>query len=147
MSLPIITVTGNVRKIETKQAGNKNITKVNVSCGQKKKDGTWDNLYITAEFWEKGSDFVSQHFREGSAITVTGKLYTNTYSKSDGTKVYENKFMFPEASFVPKDQEAQPMQQAPQQQGYSQPQQGYQPPAQSAPQVPEIDMDSQDIPF
>lgn len=155
MSLPIITVTGNVRKIETKQTGTgKNITKVSISCGDKKADNTWDNLYINAEFWEKDSDFVSQHFREGSAVTVSGKLYTNVYEKQDGTKVYENKFMFPRASFVPRDQSEQQHQQT-----QAQPQAGqyggqpsntqYAPPEQQNKPEPinEADLDNTYIPF
>lgn len=132
--LPIITVTGNVQRIETKQVGDKNLTSLTVSCGDKNKKGEYDNLYIKAEFWGDASNFVSKYFKDGSAISVSGKLYTNSYTKPDGARVFETKFLFPQASFVPKDKDAQPMQT----------------PSQPAPQpsnIPEIDVNSEDIPF
>ncbi len=141
--LPTITIISNVQKIETRQTqSGKSITTVNVSCGDKNSKGEWENLYIKADFWEKQSDFVSQYFKEGSAIIITGKLVNTNYTKQDGTKVYETKFLFPQASFVPKDKDAQPMQ-APSNDNYSQP-------APSEPQhnqVPIIDIDSDEIPF
>ena len=141
MGLPITTVIGNIQKIETRQTQTgKSVTSINISCGEKNAKGEYDNLYIKASFWEKQSDFVSQYFKEGDAIIVTGKLVTTHYQKQDGTKVYETGFMFPSASFVPKskDQTQPAPQQAPS---------GYQAPAQNAPspQVPEMDMG--EIPF
>lgn len=139
MSLPTITVCGNVQKIETRQTqGGKNVTTVNVSCGDKNSKGEWENLYIKADFWDKQSDFVSKYFKEGSAIIVTGKLVTTNYQKQDGSKVYETKFLFPQASFVPKDKDALPSQ-APSNS-----------PAPSTPQpsnIPEIDINEDEIPF
>ena len=141
MSLPTITVCGNVQKIETRQTqSGKNVTTVNVSCGDKNAKGEWENLYIKADFWDKQSDFVSQYFKEGSAIIVTGKLVTTNYTKQDGSKVYETKFLFPSASFVPKDK-VDPSQ-APSN-NYSQP--APQTPTQS--EVPVIEIDDQSIPF
>ncbi len=140
MGLPIITVCGNVQKIETRQTqGGKNITTVNVSCGDKNSKGEWENLYIKADFWEKQSDFVSQYFKEGSAIIVSGKLVTTNYTKQDGTKVYETKFLFPQASFVPKDKDV-PQSQAPSNDNYSQP-------APSTPSIPVVQIDDGSIPF
>lgn len=148
MSLPIITVIGNIQKIETRQTQTgKSVTSVNVSCGEKNAKGEYDNLYIKADFWEKQSDFVSKYFKEGDTIIVTGKLITTNYTKQDGTKVYETKFQFPQASFVPKPKEPQ----------QSQPQSNYQaPPMQPSPQtptqnqqgsIPSIDLNEEEIPF
>ncbi len=141
--LPTITVIANVQKTDTRQTqSGKSITSVNLSCGEKNAKGEYENLYIKADFWEKNSEFVSKYFKEGSAIIVTGKLVTTNYTKQDGTKVYETKFLFPQASFVPKDKDST------QSNDYSQP-------APSAPKaapqptssVPEIDIDSDQIPF
>ncbi len=148
MGLPIITVCGNVQKIETRQTqGGKNITTVNVSCGDKNSKGEWENLYIKADFWEKQSDFVSQYFKEGSAIIVSGKLVTTNYTKQDGSKVYETKFLFPQASFVPKDKGEQ---RDPQNNFQAAPQGGYQTHP-SAPQptsnIPDVQIDDGNIPF
>lgn len=135
MSLPTLTVCGNVQKIETRQTqSGKNVTTINVSCGEKNIKGDFENLYIKADFWDKQSDFVSKYFKEGSAIIVTGKLVTTNYTKPDGSKVYETKFLFPSASFAPKDKDG--TQQKPQSQ-----------PAPQPSPVPEIDVNSEDIPF
>ena len=144
MALPILTVIGNIQKIETRQTqSGKSVTSVNVSCGEKNAKGEYDNLYIKADFWEKQSNFVSQYFKEGDAIIVTGKLVTTNYAKQDGTKVYETKFQFPNASFVPKSKEPQ---QSQQQSSYSQPQQNAHA-SQTSPQIPVIDVDTDSIPF
>ncbi len=141
MGLPILTVCGNVQKIETRQTqGGKNVTTVNVSCGDKNSKGEWENLYIKADFWDKQSDFVSKYFKEGSAIIVTGKLVTTNYTNQAGVKIYETKFLFPQASFVPKDKDAQPMQQT------QTPSQTVHTQTTNAP-VPEIDINEDEIPF
>lgn len=102
--LPTITVIGTMKRIEIKytQSG-KAVTKFQIECAEKDKKGEWTNLYLSGECWEKSAEFVNQYFRDGSPAIVTGKLFTNVYEKQDGTKVYENKLLFPSVSFVPKD--------------------------------------------
>ena len=143
MSLPTITVIGNVQKIETKQTqSGKSITSMNVSCGEKNAKGEYDNLYIKAEFWEKNSEFVSKYFKEGDAIIVTGKLVTTNYTAQDGKKVYETKFMFPQASFVPKSKDDSAKAEQPEK--YP----SHAPSNTPAPNpVPVIDLDEEIIPF
>ena len=146
MGLPTVTITGNVKFKETKVlSSGKQVTSLVVSCSDKRKDGNYDNLNIKAEFWEQSAKFVDQYFQDGSPISVTGKLVTNTY-ESNGQKRSEIKFMFPQASFIPKDQsQGQPQQpqQAPQQQQAPQSQPTQQPSQQGTP--PSVDPDS--IPF
>ena len=103
--------------------GGKAVTKFQIECAEKNAKGEWTNLYLSGECWEKQAEFVNQYFMDGSPAIVTGKLYTNVYEKSDGSKVYENKLLFPSVSFVPKDKsggqnQAQPQQQT--NQGYNQ---------------------------
>jgi len=158
MALPTLTIIGNIQKLETRrtQTG-KNITSLNLSCGDKNAKGEYDNLYIKAEFWEKQSDFVSQYFKEGDVIIVTGKLVTTNYTKQDGTKVYETKFQFPQASFVPKTKQQDTQTQEDRGYSNSNPQQSTQVPSNggeysyptSQPQggaLPDIDLDTE-IPF
>ena len=101
MSLPTITVIGNLKRIETKftQSG-KQITKFTVECAEKNAKGEWTNLYLDGEVWEKQATFVNQYFNDGSVAIVTGKLYTNVYKKQDGSKVYQNKLLFPNVCFL-----------------------------------------------
>jgi len=159
MSLPTITVIGNMKRIEMKytQSG-KAVTKFQIECAEKNAKGEWTNLYLSGECWEKQAEFVNGYFRDGSPAIVTGKLYTNVYEKQDGTKVYENKLLFPNVSFAPKDKSGNQDQQP--QQSYEQPQQNHtayqsQPQQQQSgygqQQMPEqtqgIDVDEDEIPF
>ncbi len=137
--LPTLTLVANIQKMETRQTQTgKNVTTLNLSAGDKNAKGDWENLYISGSFWEKQSDFVSQYFKEGDAIIITGKLVTTNYTKQDGTKVFETKFHFPQASFVPKSKEPQ------------QPQQEYQAPQPTQnqqPAMPVLDIEESNIPF
>ena len=113
MALPQITVIGSLGKLETKfTLSGKEVTKFQVECSEKNSKGEWENLYLKGEVWEKASEFLNKFFKDGSVAIVTGKLVTNVYEKNDGSKVYENKLLFPSISFVPKDkngdQQAQP---------------------------------------
>jgi single-stranded DNA-binding protein len=119
MALPQIEVTGNVQRIETRTTqGGKTLTEVSISCGDKKKDGTYDNFYITATFWDNSAVFVSNNYHEGSAISVRGELMTTHYEKN-GTKVYKTEMRFPRVVFLPRDRESQ--NNASNAQGYTQP--------------------------
>ena len=137
--LPTITVIGNLSKLETKfTLSGKEVTKFQVECSEKNAKGEWENLYLKGEVWEKASTFLNQYFKDGSVAIVTGKLVTNVYEKQDGSKVYENKLLFPSVSFVPKDK-ADNQGQA---QTKREPQVVYE---QS--NIPKIDIDEDSIPF
>ena len=151
-----MTILGNIQKIETRQTQTgKSITTVNVSAGEKNAKDEYDNLYIKADFWEKQSDFVSQYFKEGDVIAVTGKLVTTNYKNTAGINVYETKFLFPQASFVPKsksDNTSQSNDNSQNNHSYGQPNTSTPPPAQNTPQnqqgaLPTIEIDSDSIPF
>ena len=116
MALPTISVFGVIKRMEYKQtATGKALCKFQIECAEKNAKGEWTNLYLSGETWEKQADFVNSYFRDGSVAIVTGKLYTNVYEKQDGTKVYENKLLFPNVSFPPKERAEQPQAQQEQQ--------------------------------
>jgi single-strand DNA-binding protein len=163
MSLPTVQICGNLKRIETKftQSG-KQVTKFQVECAEKNSKGEYVNLYIAGEVWDNAAAFVNQYFQEGSVAIVTGKLYTNVYENKEGKKVYENKLLFPNVSFAPKDKAGQSnnaqSNQSPQQGNYNgqQQQQSYQANqvpiqyenAQGRPTPPpEIDVDMDTLPF
>ena len=138
MGLPTITVIGNMKRIEFKVLpSGKALCKFQIECADKNSKGEWTNLYLSGECWEKSAEFVNQYFRDGSPAIVTGKLYTNVYEKQDGSKVYENKLLFPNVSFAPKDKSEQ---QAQQPQSYRQPEIVYE-------NIPAIDVSDDRIPF
>jgi len=152
----MISVTGNMKRIELKYTpSGKAVCKFQIECAEKNSKGDWVNLYLSGECWEKSAEFVNQYFRDGSVAIVTGKLYTNVYEKQDGTKVYENKLLFPNVSFAPKDksgdnqQQAQPQQRQAPQVEYQNPQgQQVAPPQRQQPQYPPvIDVDEDSVPF
>ena len=136
--LPTITVIGNLSKLETKfTPSGKEITKFQVECSEKNTKGEWENLYLKGEVWEKASTFLNQYFKDGSVAIVTGKLVTNVYEKQDGSKVYENKLLFPSVSFVPKDKADNQRQVQPKRE----------PKIEYEGKIPEIDIDEDEIPF
>lgn len=136
MSLPQITIVGTIKKTSlTYIPSGKALFKFTVECSEKNAKGEWDNLYLNGELWDKQAEFGNQYFKDGSVAIVTGKLVTKMYEKQDGTKVYENKLLFPNLSFVPKDK----------QDNQSQPKQ--QPKVVYENNVPEIDIDEDSIPF
>ena len=107
MSLPVVTIVGNLSRIESKFIpSGKQVVKFQVECSEKDSKGEWKNLYINGEVWDKAADFFMKYFKDGSVAIVTGKLVTNVYAKQDGTKVYENKFLFPNVSFAPREKES-----------------------------------------
>lgn len=125
MSLPTITAIGNISRMEQKYLPNgKEVTKFQVECSEKNSKGEWENLYLKGEVWEKASQFLNNYFKDGDVVIVTGKLHTHIYEKQGGTKVYENKLLFPNVSFAPKPkQDNQQNQQGYQQGGQVQQQQ------------------------
>ena len=136
--LPTITVIGNLSKLETKfTPSGKEVTKFQVECSEKNTKGEWENLYLKGEVWEKASTFLNQYFKDGSVAIVTGKLVTNVYEKQDGSKVYENKLLFPSVSFVPKDKADNQRQAQPKRE----------PKIEYEGKIPEIDIDEDEIPF
>ena len=141
--LPTITVIGNLKRIELRYVpSGKAVTKFQIECAEKNSKGEWTNLYLTGECWEKSAEFVNQYFKDGSPAIVTGKLYTNVYENQEGKKVYENKLLFPNVSFAPKDKsEANGQSQAPQQR--QEPKVVYE----AQQRIPEINIDEDEIPF
>ena len=93
----------------------KEVTKFTLECSEKNTKGEWDNLYLKGEVWDKASTFLNSYFKNGSVAIITGKLVTNVYEKNDGSKVYENKLLFPSISFTPKDKSDNQESQRPQQ--------------------------------
>lgn len=45
--------------------------------------------FFSFKAWNKTAEFIGKYFKKGDGIEITGKLYTDSYEKSDGTKVSE----------------------------------------------------------
>ena len=116
MALPIIQLVGTLKRTGlTYVPSGKALYKFLLECSEKNTKGEYDNLYISGELWDKQAEFANQYFKDGSVAVVTGKLVTKSYEKNDGTKVYENKLLFPSISFIPKDKSDNQETQRPQQ--------------------------------
>ena len=141
MALPIIQLVGTLKRTGlTYVPSGKALYKFQLECSEKNTKGEYDNLYISGELWDKQAEFAHQYFKDGSVAVVTGKLVTKSYEKNDGTKVYENKLLFPSISFVPKDKSDNQESQTPQQK--KEPRIEYEHTS-----LPEISIDEDSIPF
>lgn len=141
MALPIIQLVGTLKRTGlTYVPSGKALYKFQLECSEKNTKGEYDNLYISGELWDKQAEFANQYFKDGSVAVVTGKLVTKSYEKNDGSKVYENKLLFPSISFVPKDKSDNQESQTPQQK--KEPRIEYEHTS-----LPEISIDEDSIPF
>lgn len=144
MALPIIQIVGTLKRTGlTYVPSGKALYKFQLECSEKNTKGEYDNLYISGELWDKQAEFANQYFKDGSVAVVTGKLVTKSYEKNDGSKVYENKLLFPSIGFVPKDKSDNQEIQRPQQK--QEPRIEYE--KQNTSMYPEIDIDEDEIPF
>ena len=141
MALPIIQLVGTLKRTGlTYLLSGKALYKFQLECSEKNTKGEYDNLYISGELWDKQAEFANQYFKDGSVAVVIGKLVTKSYEKNDGSKVYENKLLFPSISFVPKDKSDNQESQTPQQK--KEPRIEYEHTS-----LPEISIDEDEIPF
>ena len=56
--------------------------------------------FINAQAWGKNAEFIAKYFHKGDPIEITGKLQTDSYEKTDGTKVTDTYIFVTECSFV-----------------------------------------------
>ena len=141
MAVPIIQLVGTLKRTGlTYVPSGKALYKFQLECSEKNTKGEYDNLYISGELWDKQAEFANQYFKDGSVAVVTGKLVTKSQEKNDGSKVYENKLLFPSISFVPKDKSDNQEYQTPQQK--KEPRIEYEHTS-----LPEISIDEDSIPF
>lgn len=102
MALPIVSIFGNINKIELKYLpSGKALCSYKIECSENNSKGEWENLYIDGVSFEKSAEFINQYFKDGDACIATGKLITEVYEK-DGKKVYTIKLKFPQIQFAPK---------------------------------------------
>lgn len=56
--------------------------------------------FINVKAWNKTAEFVSQYFKKGNRIGLTGRIETGSYEKEDGTKVYTTDVVAESVEFV-----------------------------------------------
>lgn len=83
-----------------------------------KKDGEQNADFINCLCFGKSAEFVEKYLRQGTKMTVSGRIQTGSYTNKDGVKVYTTEVVVEEQEFA----ESKSSQQA-----NNQPQQNQQP--------------------
>ena len=147
-----VILAGNIARdpeIRYAQSGSA-ICNTSIATNRKWKDQSGEQkeevMFIDLTFFGRIAEIADQYLHKGSKVLVEGRLKLEQWMAQDGTKrskhvvVVESMKMLDSKESSPRQQENdQPSQPTPRQQEYGQ--------AQPAPSVPEIDVDSEQIPF
>ena len=86
---------------EMKQTNNgTSYVPVRIAIDRRDKDKTAD--FISCRAWGKTAEFISKYFHKGDPIEIIGRLQSESYEKSDGTKVSGMIVIIDNVNFVPK---------------------------------------------
>jgi len=145
------------------------VAKVGIATNRRFKSATGElkdeTMFIDLTFFGRTAEVANQYLRKGSKVLVEGRLILEQWVAQDGTKrsrhsiTVENMQMLDSKSDSQNGADADNYYQQPMQGGYNQPMQGgynqqqvppTQPKPQNVPQepeIPEIDIDEDEIPF
>lgn len=84
-------------ELKTTQSGVQ-VTSFRLAVNRRGKDGETDFISVTA--WRKTAEFITQFFRKGSSICITGSLQTRSWEGQDGQKRTVTEVQADEAFFV-----------------------------------------------
>lgn len=77
-----VTAAGRIGKdAETRKVGTDTVTGFSLSHGEKKKDGTWDNIWLDCSIFGKRGQALEKYLKKGGQVTVVGSL---TKREKDG---------------------------------------------------------------
>ncbi len=95
----VIAISGRlVYEPEVKKTANEVVyLPLRIAVDRHDKNKTTD--FFSCKAWNKTADFIGKYFHKGDAIEIMGKLQTDSYEKSDGTKVTEVYINVSEVSF------------------------------------------------
>ena len=65
-----------------------------------KQEGQPTADFIPVVAWNKTAEFVSNYFKKGNRIALTGRIQTRTYDDKDGKRVYVTEVVADEVEFV-----------------------------------------------
>ncbi len=156
-----IILAGNLtRDVEIKYtSGGTAIATVGIASNRKFKSQTGEQkeevLFVDVTFFGKQAEIVNQYLRKGSRILVDGRLKLDQWTAQDGSK--RSKHSITAESMTMLDTKGTNPQEAQARDTYSQPAPSYNAPSQAAPQaapqqaqasnIPEIDINEDEIPF
>ena len=149
MPLPTVSIFGTINNIELKYSqGGMAICSFSIECSEKNAKGEWENLSLRGSCFEKSAEFVNQWFQNGALCIATGKLITEMYEK-EGKKNYTTKLKFPRIEFPlkAKNTDAADQNNTDEKKPYTPPTPTYERAPMPENNLPEIDINEDEIPF
>ncbi len=161
-----IILAGNLtRDVEVRYTqGGSAIGNTAIATSRKFKSATGEQkeevLFVDITFFGRTAEIANQYLRKGSKVLVDGRLKLDQWTAQDGSKRSKHSVTVENLQMLGSKDDSQGYNAAPAGDTYSQPapqQQGYSAPSQSAPQpapqqaaptnIPEIDINEDEIPF
>ena len=93
---------------ETKQTQTTNLCRFSIAVDRRGKKDEADFFNCTA--FGKTADFISQYFRKGNRILISGRIQNDNYTASDGSKRYATTIIVEQAEFCESKKQAEPKQ-------------------------------------
>ena len=91
---------------ETKQTQTVNLCRFSIAVDRRGKKDEADFFNCTA--FGKTADFISQYFRKGQRILLSGRIQNDNYTASDGSKRYATTIIVDQAEFCESKKQAEP---------------------------------------
>ncbi|MBP3784499.1 MAG: single-stranded DNA-binding protein [Butyrivibrio sp.] len=90
-----VEITGRLTKdVDVRANGDSKVARLTVACDrkltkeQRQKEGVQTADFISVVAFGKSAEFLEKYFKKGSAIEVTGRIQTGSYTNKDGVKIY-----------------------------------------------------------
>lgn len=93
---------------ETKQTNTVNLCRFSIAVDRRGKKDEADFFNCTA--FGKTADFISQYFKKGQRILLSGRIQNDNYTASDGSKRYATTIIVEQAEFCESKKTDQPKQ-------------------------------------
>ena len=84
-------------EVKTTQSG---VTYLSTRIAVNRNDKNKTTDFFSVKAWNKTAEFIGKYFHKGDGIEICGKLFNDSYEKSDGTKVTEVYINVTEVNFV-----------------------------------------------
>ena len=101
-----INIIGGITKdIELKQtANNVNYVRFSIAVNRnfKNEEGEYDTDFFNVIAWRKTAEFISNYFKKGSRIAISGKLQQNSYDDNEGNHRTSVEIVAEEVDFIDK---------------------------------------------
>lgn len=104
-----VNLLGNITKdIELKETGNGvKYTRFSIAVRRtfKNDDGEYDTDFFNVIAWRKTAEIISEYFKKGSRIAISGKLQQNSYDDSEGNHRTSVEIVAEDIDFIDKKEE------------------------------------------